>query len=301
MGNTFAITSGLFNRPPPPLHFLPVTDFPNIPRPRNSIETTVAGAAAAAEAAAVEAGVAAGGRKIPLPTRSVGSLVDATPSVSSLALTTRSSPAHHTPSRPYSTAVAVVVVVVVVVVVIIADAAAPSGVISRDVSSKSNGKPGFGYLADRTGGGLPRLPSSTAAGTLSGLLGLAVTYSAAPLSLFAVLPAARTSSNRSGDCSVARPRTYTFPSSVAGRVDEDGIGAASADNSILCAVATAATTEVTTRRREDTGADDERDPPSSATTIPGTQSTSRVGRTERREHDGDDDDDDVSPAGVENA
>ena len=265
MGNTFAITSGLFNRPPPPLHFLPVTDFPNIPRPRNSIETTVAGAAAA-EAAAVEGGVAAGGWKIPLPTRSVGSLVDATPSVSSLALTTRSSPAHHTP-RPYSTAVAVVVVVVVVV---IADAAAPSGVISRDVSSKSNGKSGFGYLADRTGGGLPRLPSSTAAGTLSGLLGLAVTYSAAPLSLFAVLPAARTSSNRSGDCSVARPRTYTFPSSVAGRVDEDGIGAASADNSILCAVATAARPEVTTRRREDTGADDERDPPSSATTIPGT-------------------------------
>ncbi len=53
--------------------------------------------------------------------------------------------------------------------------AAPLGVKSRDVSSKSKGNARFAYLADRTGGGLLWLPSSIAARMLLGLLGLAVT------------------------------------------------------------------------------------------------------------------------------
>ena len=47
-----------------------------------------------------------------------------------------------------------------------------------DVNINSNGNDGFANLADNTGGGLPLLPSNIALGTLSGLLGLAVTYSA---------------------------------------------------------------------------------------------------------------------------
>mmetsp|Transcript_11286 Transcript_11286/g.20029 ORF Transcript_11286/g.20029 Transcript_11286/m.20029 type:complete len:216 (+) Transcript_11286:55-702(+) len=155
------------------LHFLVVTDFPNIPRPPSSIET-------------VDAAVA---EYIPLPTRSVGSLVAATPSESNLALTIKSSPLHQTSLLAF---------------VAPSTMDAPSGVKFCDVKVNSYGNVGLANLAESTGGGLPLLPSNIALGTLFGRFGLAVTYIAAlgPI----------VSSSDCPDCRVAVPRIYIFSS-----------------------------------------------------------------------------------------
>ncbi len=68
-------------------HFLTVTDLPNIPRPRSSMRTTGTSRTPSLDDDDDF-------EHTPLPTRSVGSLVDAFPSVSSLALTMRSSFVH---------------------------------------------------------------------------------------------------------------------------------------------------------------------------------------------------------------
>jgi hypothetical protein len=83
---------------------------------------------------------------------------------------------------------------------------APSGVKFSDVNINSNGNDGFANLADNTGGGFPRLPSNIALGTLSGLLGLAVTYSAefGPI----------VSSIDSPDFRLTNPLTYVLSSGV---------------------------------------------------------------------------------------
>ena len=154
-----------------------MTDFPNIPLPCSSTITVSSLFAT----------------YIPRPTKSVGSRVAATPSVSSLADTIKSSLPHQ-----------ISFVFVVDASPSIAIDVAPSGVKLSDVNVKSNGNDMFANLADNTGGGLPLLPSNIARGTLSGLLGRAVTYSAA---LFELSIA---SSMDAPDCNVALPLTYTL-------------------------------------------------------------------------------------------
>ena len=157
------------------IYFFAVTDFPNIPLPCSSTITVPSLFAT----------------YIPRPTKSVGSRVAATPSVSSLAETIKSSLSHQTSSVFAVDASPSLVIDV-----------APSGVKLSDVNVKSNGNDEmFANLADNTGGGLPLLPSNIARGTLSGLLGRAVTYSAALFDLSIA------SSMDAPDCNVAVPLT----------------------------------------------------------------------------------------------
>ena len=160
-----------------PFFYFLVTALPNIPLPCSSIDTFESSFAV----------------YIPLPTRSVGSLVAATPSESNLALMIKSSPLHQTSSLSATTD-------------------APSGVSHCDDKSKSNGNVGLANRADNTGGALPLLPSNTALGTLSGLFGLAVTYKAA----FDLI-----SSMDIPDCNVAVPLTYILLSCNANAVGVD--------------------------------------------------------------------------------
>jgi hypothetical protein len=95
-----------------------------------------------------------------LPTRSSGDRVAATPSLSHLALTIKSSCFHQRRSSLLANS---------------RDSCrcgAPSTVKSRGLDSdQSRGKLGFSILAAKTGGGFPLDPFKIAAGTLSGLSG----------------------------------------------------------------------------------------------------------------------------------
>ena len=123
------------------------------------------------------------------PTRSSGDRVDATPSWSNRTLTIRSSADHHNffasmTVSPGTTVVADDASTTSPAVAAAAAIAAPSGVkLSGTTRSNWNGNANVGCwenLAAKTGGGFPRVPDKIAAGTLSGVFGLAVTYNAAP-------------------------------------------------------------------------------------------------------------------------